>query len=115
MGDHTLDVQLVGDLFCGRKHRAVELDVPAAGAALALVAFPSQEKALQLPQRVQAQATGHDWVVVEMAWKEPEVRRDIQLGAHLAFSEWAAIVSDCRDSVEHQHRRQWQLGVAFTE
>jgi hypothetical protein len=40
-----------------------------------------------------------------MARKEPEVGRDIQFGEHLAFSEQATVVSDCRDSIEHEHRR----------
>jgi hypothetical protein len=97
--DHALNVKFAGDFLAVGNTELLNL-ISLPRAALALAAFPSQEKAEQLPQRIQAQTTWHDRVVVEMARKQLAVGHDI-----LAFSEQSTVVSDCRDSIEHEHRR----------
>ena len=50
-----------------------------------------------------------------MALEEPQVGHDVELGHHLALAIFAAIGTNVGDAVEHQHRRQRQLGVTGTE
>jgi hypothetical protein len=50
-----------------------------------------------------------------VAFEEPQVRVDIELGAHQSAVERPAVVADIGDAVEHEHRRQGQLRIARTE
>src|ERR1700737_68326 len=50
-----------------------------------------------------------------MAGEEPEVRLDVELGNRLPLAVLAARLADLGDAVEHQHRRQRQLRIAFAE
>ena len=68
-----------------------------------------------LPHRIQAEAARHDRIVLEMAAEEPEIRLHIEFGADQALAVFAAGLGDFRDAVEHQHRRQRQLGIAGAE
>jgi hypothetical protein len=83
--------------------------------AAAGCAAPAQEEAHELPHGVQAQAAGHHRVALEVALEEPKRRVDVELGLDVALAELAAFRGDLRDAVEHQHRRQGQLGVARAE
>ena len=78
---------------------------------------PSQprKKPEHLPERVEAEAAGHHRIALEVAGEEPEVGLDVELGADLALAVLAAVLADLGDAVEHQHRRQRQLGVARAE
>ena len=51
----------------------------------------------------------------EVAFEEPQVRIDVEFGAHLAPIVAAAVGVDLGDAIEHQHGRQRQLGIAGTE
>src|SRR5262249_31933957 len=46
---------------------------------------------------------------------KPEVWLHVELGADQALAVLAAGIGDLADAVEHQHRRQWQLGIAGAE
>ncbi len=50
-----------------------------------------------------------------MAAEEPEVRFHVEFGANHALAIFAAGFGDFADAVEHQHRRQRQLGIARPE
>src|SRR5689334_13521123 len=50
-----------------------------------------------------------------MAAEEPEVRVHVELSAHHALAVLAAGLGNLGNAVEHQHRRQRQLGVAGPE
>ena len=78
-------------------------------------AEPAEEKPGQLPERVEPEASRHDGIALEMAREEPQLRLDVELGAHAAFAMGAARFADVGDAVEHQHRRQRQLGVSRAE
>ena len=47
-----------------------------------------------------------------MATEEPQVGLHIEFGADQALAIFAAGLGNFADAVEHQHRRQRQLGVA---
>ena len=81
-------------------------------------AEPAEKEARQLPQRIETQAAGHDRVALEMAGPEPIQRRiagNLELGHDLALAVRAAGLGDAGDALEHEHRRQGQLGVAGAE
>ena len=84
-------------------------------AALAGRAEPAEEEAEQLPQRIEAEAAGHHRIALEVAGEEPEVGLEIEHGAHQALAVFAAGFRDLGNAVEHQHRRQRQLGIAGPE
>jgi hypothetical protein len=50
-----------------------------------------------------------------MAIKEPEVRHNIEFGKYLPLSVRTSVLTDMNNAIEHQHRRQWQLCVAWPE
>ena len=112
----ALEVDAVLDLLVRRRHHARELHLAGRQrAALAGLAQPAEEEAAHLPQRVEAEAAGHDRVADEMAGEEPEVAVDVEFGADIALVELAAALADLGDAVEHQHRRIGQLGVSGAE
>ena len=74
-------------------------------AIFAFAAQPTEVETDQLPHRIQAQATGHDWIADKVATEEPELGFDIEFGAHLAFAEFATLLGDMGDAIEHKHRR----------
>jgi len=50
-----------------------------------------------------------------MARKEPEVGAKIEHGAHQPLAVFAAGFRNLRNAIEHEHRRQRQLGIAGAE
>src|SRR5882724_3867125 len=84
-------------------------------AAMAFAADPAEEKADHLPHRVEAEAARHHRIVLEMTAEEPEVRLHVELGADQPPAVLAAGFGNLADAIEHQHRRQRQLGVAGAE
>jgi hypothetical protein len=68
-----------------------------------------------LPQRIEAEAAGHDRIALEMAGKEPEIGLELEHSADQAFAVFAPGFGDLRDAIEHQHGRKRQLGIAGTE
>ena len=50
-----------------------------------------------------------------MALEKPQVRANVEFGNHLSLAVSAAVLADPGDAVEHQHRRQGQLGIARTK
>src|SRR5215471_2115031 len=115
---HPLHVDSVHDLLDGRKHLSRKFEfAQAERAALTVSAEPTEEKPDQLPERVEAQASGHHRIAFEVAGEEPKVGLDVEFGPHQAFSVLAATLCDLGDAIEHQHRRQRQLrtfGEQFT-
>src|ERR1051325_906969 len=113
---HPLDVEAVHDLLHRRQHLAGKLEfAEPERATLAGRAEPAEEKAEQLPQRVEAEAAGHHRVALEVARKKPKVRLHVELGAHQALAVLPALFGDLGNAIEHQHRRQWQLRIALAE
>src|SRR5580704_18096600 len=103
---HALEMDMVGELAHRQNDHAGELDLadaqrPAAARRL----HPAQEKAEELPQRVERQAARHHRIALEMAGEEPEVRLHVELGHDLALAIAAALVVDLHDAIEHQHWR----------
>ena len=84
-------------------------------AALAGGAKPAEEKADELPERIEPQTTGHDRIALEMAGKKPEIGLHIEFGDDLALAVLTAGIGNMGDAVEHQHRRQGQLRIAGPE
>jgi len=77
-------------------------------------AVPAHEKADQLPHGVKAQTTRHHRIAPEVAFEEPAIGADIELRFDPAFAIGAAAVRDVFDAIEHQHRRQRQLRIAWS-
>src|SRR4029077_10658291 len=72
---HALEVDMVGELFHRRHHHAGELDLADAQRPAAARRFhPAQEKAQELPQRIERQAAGHHRIALEMAGGEKKKR-----------------------------------------
>src|ERR1700730_2326031 len=113
---HSFDVDVVHNLANVRQHLTgkFELAEPERPAA-AFAADPPQVETDHLPQGVKAETAGHHGIVLEMAAEEPEVRLDVELGAHQALAVFPAGLGNLADAVEHQHRRQRQLRVARAE
>src|SRR5262249_11965393 len=102
--DHFLDrgLNLAGKLDLAEAERA----------ALALGAGPTEEEAHQLPQGVEAEATRHHRITLEMTRKKPQVRLHSELGSGKSLAMPATLLGNFADPLEHQHRRQRQLGAA---
>src|SRR6185437_6754496 len=114
--EDALDVDAVENLLGARQHLVGELHLAdAERPAAARQAQPAEEKARHLPQRIQAEATRHHRIAFEMAIEKPLVGLDVELRAREPLAVRAAGLRDLRDPVEHQHRRQRQLGVAGAE
>src|SRR5690606_11215090 len=84
-------------------------------ASLAGIAAPAQEEAHQLPHGIEAEAAGHDGVVLEVATEEPEVGTDVEFGDDPALALAAAVRGDLEDAVDHQHGVDGKSGVAGAE
>src|SRR5689334_18920336 len=113
---HALDVDVVHDLADVRQNLAGKLQfAEAERAAAPFATAPSQVEADHLPQRVEAETSGHDGIVLEMTAEEPEVGFHIELGPHQALAVLAAGLADVRNSVKHEHWRQRQLGISGAE
>src|SRR5580704_1665644 len=107
---HSLDVDAVDELLDGWHDHPGELDLAEAErAATPFGARPAQKEADELPQGVEAEASRHHRIALEMAGKEPQVRLHLELGAGKAAAMLAAVVGYLADAIEHQHRRQRQL------
>jgi len=50
-----------------------------------------------------------------MTFEKPQVGMDVEFRHHLTLAGLSAIFADGGDAVEHQHRRQRQLGIARPE
>src|SRR5258705_74552 len=94
-----------GELHFAHTKRAPLADAPE----------PTEEETEQLPHRIEPEATGHDRIVLEVAFEEPEVRLNFEFRPDLAFAEQASEITDMADPIEHQQRRQRQLGVSRAE
>ena len=46
---------------------------------------------------------------------EPIVARNLEFSDHLSLAVCSALFRDVSDPIEHQHRRQRQLGIAGSE
>src|SRR4051812_13580641 len=107
---HALDVDPVDDLPDIGKHLAGEFQfAEPKRTAFAGRAEPAQEEAEHLPQRIDAEAAGHDRIALEVAGKETEGRLEGEHRADHALAVFPTPLGDLRDAVEHQHRRQRQL------
>src|SRR5579875_3851982 len=117
LGSHdALDVDAVDHLLDVRQDLTREFQfAEPQRAAPARRAEPAKEEAHELPQRVEPQAARHDRVVLEVAEEKPQVGLHVEFGANHALAVLAAVLPNLRDAVEHQHRRQRQLGIAGPE
>src|SRR6516164_734477 len=93
--DHVLDrgQNLAGEFQFAQSERA----------SLAGCAHPAQEKA------------EHDRIALKVAGEEPQVRLELEHGAHQALAVLAAGFRDLGYAVEHEHGGQRQLGIAGAE
>ena len=82
---------------------------------MALAALPSKKKPHQLPERIHTQTAWHNRVILKMTLKKPQIRIQIKFSNNFAFSVFAAFIADMRDTIKHQHWRQWKLCVAGTK
>ena len=73
---------------------------------------PAEVKAHKLPECVNAKATGHHRVALEMASEEPEIGLDVEFGADEALVVGPPGLRDFGDPIKHEHRRQRQLRIA---
>src|SRR5437899_1120248 len=107
---HPLDFEAIDHVLHGRQHLAGKLEfAEAERAALARRTEPAEEKSQELPQRIEAKATRHYRIALEMAGEEPKIRLHFQRRAHQTLAVFAARFRQLGNAVEHQHRRQWQL------
>src|ERR671921_228589 len=84
--DDALDVDPVDHPLHGGENLVGELHLAhAQGPAPARVAEPAEEEAAHLPEGVEPEAARHHRIALEVAGEEPEVRPDIELGAHMAL------------------------------
>src|SRR5581483_2279144 len=117
--DHPLEIDDVLQRLGRRQDHAGELHLAhAQGPAAPRGAEPAEEEARQLPQPVEAQTPGHDGIALEVTGPYPvegRVAGNLELGHDLALAMGAAVLRDTGDALEHQHGRQWQLGVAGAE
>src|SRR5690606_38778842 len=102
-------VEIVGDEPRGRQNLAGELHVThSESTSASLVTGPHQEKADELPQRVQAETSRHHRVALEVALEEPEVGMHVHLRHDLPPAVASPLRGDPRHAVRHQHVRQGQ-------
>src|SRR5207302_836016 len=80
--------------------------------AATLAAAPAQKETDQLPERVEAEASRHDRIALEVAAEEPKVRLHVEFSANEAPAIFTPGVGNFADTVEHQHRGQRQLCIA---
>ena len=110
---HALDVDAVDDLLDGRKDLAGEFQLAEPErAALAGRAEPAQEEAEQLPQRIEAEAAGHDRIALEVAGKEPEVRLEFEHRAApgpCRIRRPASAISEMRSNINMGGSGSWAL------
>src|SRR5579863_5920643 len=114
--EDALEVDAIDHFLDGRNHHVGEFDLadserPAATGQ----SEPTEEEAGHLPQCVKPEAARHYRIAFEMAAEKPKVGFDVEFGAHNSFAVRAAGFADLRNPVEHQHRRQRQLGVSGPE
>jgi hypothetical protein len=50
-----------------------------------------------------------------MTEKKPEVRLHLELGPNQAFSMFSALFGNFRNAIKHEHRRKWQLRIAWSK
>src|SRR5690606_774194 len=112
----ALEVDAVFEELGMLADRALERH-PAGGKPQAAAGFaqPAEEEAGQLPHAVEAEATRHDRVALEVTGEVPVVRLHVVFGADIALVEGAAGFGNIGDAVDHQHRRQRKLCVAGAE
>ena len=79
---------------------------------------PAQKKARKLPQGVETKTTRHDRVTFEVACKKPvdiRISGHAQLRLQLSLAVRTATFRNAGNAIEHEHRGQWELGIAWTE
>jgi len=109
-------MDVIGHLLGGRQNLTEELHLAGTQRASAAgVALPAEIKADQLPHGIEAEATGHDRIALEMTGEEPEIRVDIQFSNELALAVFAAHFADVNDAINHQHVRRRQLRITGPE
>src|SRR3990172_6084232 len=117
--DHALQVDDVLHYAGRRRDHAREFHLAdAERPALAGSPEPAEKKARHLPKRVERQAAGHDRIALEVTSPYPIERRiagDLELGHDPTLAVGPARVRNAQNALEHQHRRQGQLGVAGAE
>src|SRR6266700_148849 len=97
---HALDIDVVHNLANVRHHLPgkFKLAQPERAAA-AFAADPPSVDADHLPERVEAEAAGHDRIILEMAAEKPEVRLHVELGTDNALAVFSAGLADLADAV----------------
>ena len=110
------EIHLVGQHFTVRADHAGELHFAhAERIAAPKPAAPAEVEAGELPEAIQPETAGHDRIAGEVTVKEPQIRRDIELGNDMTLAMRTTVTADFGDAVHHQHRRGGELRVAGTE
>jgi hypothetical protein len=101
-GDGAFDLDVVGDFLGSRQYLPEEFYLARTERATAAwVALPAEEEADQLPHGVEAEATWHYRVTLEMTAKEPQIGVDIEFSDDLALTVLAASIADMGDAIDH--------------
>ena len=111
--DDTLQINPVSSQFVIRRDLSSEFDFTRTECTTAARATqPAEVETDQLPQGVKTKAAWHDRIGFEMAFKEPQVRFDVEFGNYLPLPVGTTFSTDMDDAVEHQHWRQRQTRIA---
>src|SRR6056297_1229482 len=110
------EIDVVGQHFPVGPDHAGELHLAhSERVAASLPAAPAEVEAGELPEAIEAETARHDRIAGKMAFEEPEIGLDVELGDDMALAVRATVGGDVGDPVHHQHRRQGQLRVARPE
>ena len=114
--DQPRNIHFISHFFHGRGYHAAELNFAnAKGTALSRLAQPAKEESRKLPKRIEAEASRHYGITLEVTRKEPQIRFNIEFSDHFSKSRGTAILGNLGDPIEHQHGRQGQLGISWPE
>src|SRR5437764_1345110 len=110
--EHAFEIDAILDQLDARQHLIGEFYLAdAERPSAARLAEPAEEETGQLPQRIEAEAAGHDRIALEVTGEEPEVRLHRQRRTHMPLAVRAAVLGNLGDPIAHQHRRQWKLRI----
>ena len=115
-GSSCHQTYLVAQQLAVWAHHPEQLDLPdAQRIAAALPVAPCEIVAGKLPEPIEAEAAGHDRVAREVALKEPEVRRDVELRHNMSLAMKSPVLRRLEDAAHHEHRWSGKACVVDAE